>query len=335
MNKISASCGTIRCNHQTWLTPLVVELYSAYNHDVLVPDFGLKETEEMETLVCNKIGMTHEPMVIEQLSDMCIPVVDNDRRAVVLGFSGGLDSVYQAIDLKERGYEVVLYHLKNINTYENGQATKQCPVIAERLGMQYVESVINKRRGDQEIPENPLKNELILALMIDYALENDIPYVSLGDDLNLSLADAAVGINVTDAREVTESFFRGISKCVSIKFLPIMSHEDKLGRIKKLMEWGLEDLYYSCVQSGRFNESLHEKAQNKYHVSLFEHNCGCYCRKCAMHNLLLHYGGVRTFPSDFIDACWKILWKNSHSADYRFFHPELPLDERIKNLFEY
>ena len=100
MNKISASCGTIRCNHQTWLTPLVVELYSAYNHDVLVPDFGLKETEEMETLVCNKIGMTHEPIVIEQLSDVCIPVVDNDRKAVVLGFSGGLDSVYQAIDLK-------------------------------------------------------------------------------------------------------------------------------------------------------------------------------------------------------------------------------------------
>ena len=335
MSKIVSSCGTVKCDHQVWLSPLVADLYSAYNHNVVVPDYGLKELEEMELLVCSKLGMVHDPKVIKSLDEVTFPVVNSDEKAIVLGFSVGLDSVFQAIDLMERGYRVILYHLKNINTYENGQATKQCPVIAEKLGMEYVESVINKRRGEQEVPENPFKNELILALMIDYALENDIQCVSLGDDLNLSLADAAVGINVTDAHEVTESFFRGLANHVSIRFLPIMDHAEKLDRIKKLMEYGLENDYYSCVQSGRFNASLHHKAQEKYHIELFDHNCGCYCRKCAMHNLLMHYGGVKTFPQDFVDACWKILWKNSHSADYVFFRPDLPLEERIRNLFTY
>ena len=49
---------------------------------------------------------------------------------------------------------------------------------------------------------------------------------------------------------------------------------------------------------------------------------------------MLHYGNVKSFPDEFIKACWKRLG-DKNSADYGFFKNDLPLEVRIKNLFEY
>ena len=336
MEKIENLSGTITIPHNVYISRLIFAWYSDYN--TLHPHNPIEifELQWVSQLIHQKNNWEYGSSVLCKLSDIITPVItNNDLKTVVLGFSGGLDSVYQAIDLKERGYDVILYHLKGINTYENGQASKRCPEITKKLGMKYVESMISKKSGMQQVPENPLKNELIMALMIDYCLENNIPYISLGDDLNLSLKDSVAGINVTDSREVTNAFINGIQRVIDIKFLPIMTHASKLDRIKKLQEYGLEDDYYSCVLAGRFNKRLHNLNEKKYGVKLFDGNCGCSCRKCAMHNLLMHYGGVKEFPQEFVDKCWEVMWNNSYSADYELFKPELSLDIRIKNLFEY
>lgn len=335
MEKIENPSGSITIPHNVYISRLVFDLYNEYNSSTPDPCIDITDLQEMTDIVCKKIGVEKKPYIFKSFRDYIFPLIPRDNtKTVVLGFSGGLDSVYQAIDLKERGYFVTLYHLKGINTYENGQATKRCREIAKKLGMPYVESVISKKRGAQSIPENPFKNELIMSLMIDYCLHWGIQYISMGDDLNLSINDSVVGVNVTDAREVTEAFMDGVKDYIDIKFLPIMGGE-KIDRIKKLIEYGLEDDYYSCVQAGRFNKKLHDLNEKKYGIKLFDGNCGCSCRKCAMHNLLLHYSSIRIFPKDFIDKCWRVMWDNSHSADYELFRPDLPEKVRLNNLFTY
>ena len=263
---------------------------------------------------------------------------------VVLGFSGGLDSVFQALRLIDSGYKVVLFHLKGVNTYENGQGTKHSIHIADKLkqrGVEYVECEIKKTNDKsnaykQHWPENPIKNQLILAMMIDYCIVNGYHKISLGDDFDLSIDDAMVGVNLTDSRELTQEFLKCICSLVSgIEFIPIEKGQDKLKRLKTIEQYGLLDDYYSCVLPGRFNATRHESNEQKYNVTLSKNNCGCSCRKCAMHNLLMHYGGVKIFPDEFIESCWKVMWKNAHSADYKFFSPDLSLETRLKNLFEY
>lgn len=76
-------------------------------------------------------------------------------------------------------------------------------------------------------------------------------------------------------------------------------------------------------------------AEQKYGTKLPVRSCGCYCRKCAMHCLLLHYSGIEKRPEAFVEACWRRLWDNSHSADYAFFSPDLSLEQRLANLFSY
>ena len=173
-------------------------------------------------------------------------------------------------------------------------------------------------------------------MMIDYCIVNGYHKISLGDDFDLSIDDAMVGVNLTDSRELTQEFLKCIGSLVSgIEFIPIEKGQDKLKRLKTIEQYSMFDYYYSCVLPGRFNATRHESNEQKYNVTLSKNNCGCSCRKCAMHNLLMHYGGVKVFPDEFIESCWKVMWKNAHSADYKFFSPDLSLETRIKNLFEY
>lgn len=171
--------------------------------------------------------------------------------------------------------------------------------------------------------------------MMDICLERGWAYVSLGDDFDLKLKDAVPGVNLTDAEEVTKSFLEASGRYVEgIEFIPISKGEDKSKRLEKMFSYGLEDLYYSCVQSGRFNKSLRKKMQDKFGVALLGNNCGC-CRKCCMHNLLMHYSGMHKFPDAFVAHCWEKMHSTGCKADYEFFKPDLPLEKRIENLFGY
>lgn len=325
------------------LTKSVFEIYENFNKEhfdnmPIVPS----ELISFVNMVYKAHGQHYN---MYQVSDINVGRLNNvNEHVVVLGFSGGLDSVFQAIHLMTLGYFVVLFHLKGVNTYENGQGTKHSRIIADKLskyGVKYVECEIKKTNDKNNVykqfwPENPIKNQLILSMMVDFCIANGFCKISLGDDFELSINDAMVGVNLTDSRELTEEYLKCVSHIIKgIEFIKVPSNYNKLNRLKELSNWNLIDDYYSCVLPGRFNATRHNANMNKYAITLPENNCGCSCRKCAMHNLIMYYGGLKPFPDDFIDDCWKVMWKNSYSADYKFFAPDIPLNDRIKNLFTY
>jgi 7-cyano-7-deazaguanine synthase in queuosine biosynthesis len=267
-----------------------------------------------------------------------IKLKENDKH-VVLGFSGGLDSCYQAFRLREKGYVVHLFHVKNINTYENAQATHSVELFSKKFSFPLIEvNFIKNNKKDnpyrQYWPENTSKNQVMLSMMIDYCIDNGYNRISLGDDLGLSVKNAVIGTNGTDAKEITKSFLDGIKKIVNIVFIPIEKGNDKGVRLKKLKEYACLDMYYSCVSPGRFNAKLHDNNCKKYKVNLPKHNCGS-CRKCAMHFLILKETGMAKPNKKFENHCWKILYSTKYATDSFLFSPDLSKKQRIKNLFEY
>ena len=126
-----------------------------------------------------------------------------------------------------------------------------------------------------------------------------------------------------------------IKKTFGIEFIPIQKINNTLVhkgiRLQKLIDMEALDLFYSCVNPGRFNQSNHDRINKKFNIQLEKWNCGV-CRKCAFHSLLLYYYLNKDYPKDFIDFCWN---KISNGADYEFFKPSLPLDIRINNLYVY
>ncbi len=241
-----------------------------------------------------------------------------NNKKVLLGFSGGLDSCYQALQLRRKGYNVSLYYCMGMNKYENGQADRYVHEFAKKFKFNLI---IMKMSGVKYWAENPIKNQLLLAFMIDYCKEHKYGYISLGDDFNLSIKDAVPGTNTTDAREVTKAFLNPIN----IKLLPVKGN--KLSRIKYLHKYNVE--YYSCVAPGRFHKKWHDYNSKKYSVKLPEGNCGS-CRKCCMHWLLENSNNA-----EFEKHCWEIMYRTKYNADAYLFSPNIPLKQRRKNLLTY
>lgn len=318
----------------------MLDVYECFNKQrfptkVTCPEYF----QDMCNLVYNSFERKLPIYTNFQIDKQVITCKNND---VLLGFSAGLDSIYQAIYLKESGYNVHLFFAKNINTYENGQGWKYAQIIANKLQLDLinvnVKKDMNKDLYDnpfkQYWPENPIKNQLIMSVMADVCIEKQWNYLSLGDDFDLTLQYAVPGVNTTDAREVTEAFLSGLQKYVQLEFIKIPKGHDKRVRLNKLFEYNLQDDYYSCVQAGRFNKMFKKNTENKFNIKLLGNNCGS-CRKCCMHDLIMHYSNMQKFPDDFIEHCWKKMYTTGRNADYAFFKPELPLEVRIKNLYEY
>ena len=168
-------------------------------------------------------------------------------------------------------------------------------------------------------------------MMLDYCIENNIGYISSGDDLRLDIKDAIVGTNIADAYQVNKPLFENFKKYFNLEFIPVDRNIDKGQRIKYLQDKNALDMFYSCVNPGRFNQSNHNRINKKYNIQMEKWNCGV-CRKCAFHSLLRYYYLNENYPQEFIDFCWE---KICVGADYEFFKPTLPMEQRIKNLIEY
>ena len=331
------------------LTDAVMPLFDNFNQAQGSLDWGVAIPKPLEPLNDLIYGVFKEDLPSKRYVDVPHVTLTGDTNDVVLAFSGGLDSCYQALRLRESGYTVHLFHVKGVNAYEGGVQVKAVEEFARRTGMDLIYATW-KRKGTRETNkyyqtwgDNAIKNQLIEAIMADLCAERGWNKFSLGDDESISVydSDAKLGINITDCKETQRLFLDGLRlMCDGFEYIGINRGEhstdaNKYSRLALLDEYGCTDAYYSCVGSGRFNQYNHDVCERKYGIHLHKYNCGCYCTKCAIHNLLLHYVGHVDFPVDFVLACWERLWKTRFGNFDGLFGKDVPLDERVKNLLTY
>lgn len=258
------------------------------------------------------------------------PVFEKNDNRVMLCCSGGLDSVYQALKLRESGHEVILMHLNGANFYENGQAYKVFKEFAAKFGFKTYEPKISpKHKGSYKKfwAENSFKDFLIYSIAIDYMLMHGIRYLSSGDDMRLDVKDQVTGVNTGDAKQLTEAFLTSFG----VEFLPVDRTVDKAQRLAYLERFNARDYYLSCVGPGRLIKSQHERYEKKFGVK-YDKWCCFSCRKCCFHLLADHYYNNKPLPQELIDRCWD---KIAVGADEAFFGKHLDLQTRIKNLKDY
>jgi len=264
-------------------------------------------------------------------------VPDVDPNMVLVAVSGGLDSIAQMLFLKESGRSIVAYTMANMNRSCGGQELKAMKAVCEKVGVPIVEAryVGNFKKDNpyrKHWAENPIKNQMIMATMVDWCIENGCRTISLGEKDNFFLKDCVPGTNFTDASEVSRTFIECVNRHVGIDYLTMDLSITKLDELKIAMKYGVEDLLFSCF-SAQSSNKCHEMNQRKYGITLWRNNCGCSCRKCAHYNLLLHYGGIKAFPQDFVDACWRKLYSTKELKNT--FNPSMDEKTRMENLFNF
>ena len=276
----------------------------------------------------NMIAKAHKQKEFTNIRKIELTKMKENKKVLVL-FSAGLDSVYQAVNLRNKGYEVTLFHMCNQNKYTNGQEEKVAKLFAQKYNFPIIYGKFSAPLNGKFVKfwqENSWKNFLLYTMARSYCLKNEIGNISSGDDLRLSITDAVVGTNLSDSKELTTTFM----KDMNINFIPCDG--DKELRLKFIFDNNLQDDFYSCVGPGRTNQHWREHYIKKYGTEVEQYNC-CACRKCSMHLLLRKYylHNIELNP-EFEDKLWK---KLSIGADNVFFDLSIPLEKRIQNLKDY
>ena len=313
----------ITSNFDLFYTVNGIEIYNAFNRHTFLDVTCLDIWKDCCEFICKSYNQSPD---IDTITTS--PKFVENKNKVVVAFSGGLDSVYQSFILREKGYDVTLLHVANMNRYTNGQEVKVAKEFAEKFNFPIEIVKFSAKPSVKEWNENPFKTSLCYCLCLDYCLTHYINMISSGDDMRLMFRDCSLNDNFGDCREVTELFFKNLP---DIRYIPVDDTKNKAIRLAYLKEKGARDYYYSTVSPGRLVQKLHKLNEKKFGVKL-DKWCGGSCRKDVFHCLLSYYYNNVYYPPEFIEHCWN---KISIGADEVFFSKKLPLEKRIKNLIDY
>lgn len=308
----------------------MLEMYAAFcgepRESVYVPD-GF---EPLMLLLYERLGYP-EPHIMTRGLHLAQP----SGGGVVVGFSGGLDSAYMALSLMDAGNDVTLYHVTGLNkAYPDEDVSARA--FAREAGMRLVECRV-KHVGKERYIDNPLKNQLILALMADWGLPKGVPSYALGSDWCTGISDCEVGYTITDSIEVNRAFQEGTLRHVSdYKLVFIDGDVKKAQRLEYIIENHPTCLPHvsSCISPHRFKGKLHNGNIEKYGVELLDGRCGS-CFKCCMEWLLMRKMGAVRQNAAYEAHCWDVLAHGTHSHRKDLFGDAVPMAQREVNLMEY
>jgi len=279
---------------------------------------------------------THEQEFVSNISEPLIPTPHRlqDNNKLLIGFSGGLDSAYSALDMRDKGYDVTLFHCTGLNKHfpKEDICARQ---FAEAMDFEFVEVPVEHGQKEFFI-DNPIKNQLIMSYMIDYCFAHGIGRVMLGSDLTTKIEDSTIGMTITDSSDVYYSFISGIQLYVdNLKVHFISSDMPKHLRIQYILLFHPEALeyIYSCISPHRFSNHLKELNEKKYGITLLKDRCGS-CYKCCMEYILLYECGYYT-DQVFLDHCYDVLSKSKNAHRKDLFSKKIPLEERRQSILNY
>lgn len=226
---------------------------------------------------------------------------------VMVAYSGGKDSVACVLKLKKQGYTPHLFFMNGINKSYT-QELEVAKSTAEQLNCDITIRNVTIT-GKKEYVEHPIKDQFILAAMVDEGLKRNIYKYAFGtckgDNINIVSND----YQLSDAYEMFTSVSKFYSNYIErFKILiPLQSETESVCIILSNQQYS--DLIfksYSCMMPLRYRNNIIKANQRKYDIKLLPNNCGS-CDKCCSINIMLQKIGYVNYPDSFIQHCWDVL----------------------------
>ena len=227
----------------------------------------------------------------------------NKSNNAAVAFSGGKDSIAAAIKLQKAGYNVTLFFLAGVNRSFHLEKNV-CYDLANKCNMKLVVAE-GSFAGKHHYNESPVKNQLILSLMVDTLV--DISVFSSGNDMSDKLTDMKIKFNWSDSVEMYDGFSEFVKHHFSeYKFL--IMHQDENDAINYLANYHPNILNdsISCILPHRFNKSVRERNEKTFGLQLMKNRCGS-CEKCCYEYIHLSNIGFISKTQSFYDHCVSFL----------------------------
>ena len=178
-------------------------------------------------------------------------------------------------------------------------------------------------QGQCEYPENPIKNQFILAIMLDYGLKLGISHYSFGTYKDSLTAELSNEYMLSDSSQMFDAFMEFINNIYPEVDMPMFLN-DCCHAYRTIVDYDISLLNYtnSCMSPLRYKKSYRQRAEKKYGIELLPNRCPS-CYKCCTEAIILNDFGVLSYPHDYIEHCKEVIIK---------FYSKYKSDDYIKSM---
>lgn len=250
----------------------------------------------------NLVTKQYSEVENEFINDVEIDKVSLEKNnKVLLAFSGGKDSLAVALKLKSKGYEVILFHVMGINSsYTNEWQSAEA--LANRLGLKIVMAKVTQS-GSSDFLESPIKNALILALMVDFGIKHNVSKYALGNEAEINLSNTPKMSALSDAIELynlLEDYYKHYIK--GFELIQVLTNTKDSYNTVLEHDYNLLAFSSSCMTPYRWQNNLRKQNSKKFNYN-FVKGCGVSCYKCAQELMVLDKAGIIALSNEIKEKC--------------------------------
>lgn len=251
---------------------------------------------------------------------------------VLVGFSGGKDSLAAAIQCKNIGLDPILFHVDGIN---RGYSIESdfAYLAAQKSGFDFSVEVVRGHKKSS-FKENPVKDQLILAMMLDFGVRVGVKNYTMGIENTNKMAESNIQYNWSDSVEMFEAFNSWVLSGFSAYnwFWCIKNHSQSY---RTIHDYNLDLLWSttSCLMPTRFRDMRQHQTEKRFGVDVEEGRCGM-CWKCCVEylNLLaLHAISAEKINPEYARYCFERFHEKLPEAYGERYKPGAPVEEVLKS----
>ena len=240
-------------------------------------------------------------------------------RSAFIAFSGGKDCLATAIRAEEEGYKPTLVYVGGINKSLPSER-RHAFAVAEAAGYPIMEIKINLS-GNKEYNEHPLKNILILCLLIDLGTKHGASAFGLGNIFEENSTHGSLDYDLSDSFDMIRAFnlfVRGLLP--SYRYLTyihdnVQSFYTVYKRDKRLIS-----LLSTCITPDYRKPMIHRNNVKKFGSDCVPDDCCGSCYKCADYYLFRRAFGLVRHNPEYVKKCMesKAKFDGNYVLDVQF-----------------
>lgn len=215
------------------------------------------------------------------LSSEFANVTDGKRSSeVFIAFSGGKDCLATAIRAEEEGYRPHLVYISGVNKSLPSEK-RHAQVVAQAIGYPLTEVKINIS-GSKEYNEHPLKNVLILCLLIDLGARCGATAYALGNIFEENSTHGSLDYDLSDSYDMLRAFNHFVKGFFpEYRYLSYIHDNTQSFYTVYKRDRRLVSLLSTCITPDYRKPMIHRHNVTKYGSDCVQEDCCGSCYKCA------------------------------------------------------